>query len=142
MFFQSEFNPSIIFFLLWGLFSWLTKNKKQNSEPVEAKNLSSDNNDFYQVDDEFETLIFNQEVDDSFVEAEIEKIPPIPNVNNEILDLKVNENSKVELDIIRENIPVIEHKHWLLDSLSDKNKIKKALILNEVLNKPRSLNPY
>ena len=142
MFIQSEFNPSIIFFLLWGLFSWLSKNKKQNPEAaeVEVENLSSNNDDFYQVEDEFETLIINQEVDSSLEETRLEDLPEIPYVNNEILD--ANEDENIGLDIRSDNIPMIENKHWLFESLSDKNKIKKVLILNEVLNKPRSLNPY
>jgi hypothetical protein len=31
----ADFNPSILFLLLWGLLSWFTKKKKQEAKEVE-----------------------------------------------------------------------------------------------------------
>ncbi len=33
----ADFNPSILFFLLWGLLSWFTKKKKKDSQKVESE---------------------------------------------------------------------------------------------------------
>ena len=33
----ADFNPSILFFLLWGLLSWFTKKKKEDSQKVESE---------------------------------------------------------------------------------------------------------
>ena len=33
----ADFNPSILFLLLWGLLSWFTKKKKKDSQKVESE---------------------------------------------------------------------------------------------------------
>ena len=33
-------------------------------------------------------------------------------------------------------------KHWLSSVITDKNNIKKAIVLNELFGKPRGLQPY
>ena len=38
----AEINPSIVFFILWGLLSWITKNRGKNAKLDNSKTISND----------------------------------------------------------------------------------------------------
>ena len=149
----ADFNPTILFLLLWGLFSWFTKKKKvqlqekdqgEHSE-IESKenlfsrlqklqdHLSKDVDIFPSVPQpvEAEGEYIDEEYDYSFIESEILK--------PELEDLHANKESVVETEI---KTPAAESENWLKQNLSRKSNLRKLMVLKEVLREPRSLKPY
>ena len=66
----ADFNPAILFLLLWGLFSWFTKKKKKES----LENLTEDNGLKIEKEDIFTRL---QKLQDHLA-GEVEIFPPKP----------------------------------------------------------------
>ena len=151
--FLAEFNPTILFLLLWGLLSWFTKKKKvqlkerdqgEHSEMEPKENLfsrlqklqdhlSKDMDIFPSVPQpvEAEEEFIDEEYDHSFIESEILK--------PELEDLHENKESVFETEI---KTPAAESENWLKQNLSRKSNLKKLMVLREVLGEPRSIKPY
>ena len=149
----AEFNPAILFFLLWGLVSWLSKKKKDQLKEkdqgeyseMEPKvdifsrlqklqdHLSKDVDIFPSVPQpvEAEGKYIDEEYDYSFIESE--------SLESELEDLHENEESVLETEI---KTPAAEPRNWLKQNLSRKSNLKKLMGLKEVLGEPRSLKPY
>ena len=149
----ADFNPGILFLLLWGLISWLTHKKKKkistDNGKVETKpkskedlfarfqklqdHLSKDVDIFPSVPQpvEAEEEFIDEEYDYSFIESEI--------LEPELEDLHENEESVLETEI---KTPAAESENWLKQNLSRKSNLKKLMVLKEVLGEPRSLKPY
>jgi len=152
----ADFNPSILFFLLWGLLSWFTKKKKKDSQKVESELpqptpekenifarlqklqdhlankvdiLPLRSEEEYWEEDEID---FQEETGPAFVEE-----PPIsyPIVEDVVWDGSTPLAAKKPQ--IKTNAG-----NWLSSVITDKNNIKKAIVLNEILDKPRGLRPY
>ena len=147
----ADFQPGLFFLLLWGLISWLTRNKKKEISPdngeVETKpkskedlfarlqklqeHLSQDADIFSSVTQPVEEEYIDEEYDDSFIEPDI-LVP-------EQEDLHKNEGNIFTKD----DIPlIVEPTNWLKKSLSRKSDLMKIMVLKEVLGEPRSLKPY
>ena len=151
----ADFNPSILFLLLWGLLSWFTKKKKKEAKEVEP--------------DSPQTV---QKKEDIF--ARLKKLQDHLASNVDILPLRSEEEyweeekaevfGELEPELVQEpamvypekeevawdgSTPILpkspikmDQRNWLSTIMGDGNHIKKALILNEILGKPRGLRPY
>ena len=151
----ADFNPSILFLLLWGLLSWFTKKKKKEAKEVEP--------------DSPQTV---QKKEDIF--ARLKKLQDHLASNVDILPLRPEEEyweeektevfGELEPELVQEpamvypekeevawdgSTPILpkspikmHQRNWLSTIMGDGNHIKKALILNEILGKPRGLRPY
>ena len=149
----ADFNPAILFLLLWGLLSWFTKKKKKEAR----KNLTEDSGVKIEKEDIFTRL---QKLQDHLA-SEVEIFPPKP--EEEPAEWE-DENFEEKPDFVPEPvieypipdekewygplekkpaIPVIIEKgSWLSTIMTDGNQIKKAIILKEILDEPRALRPY
>ena len=140
----AEINPSIVFFILWGLLSWITKNREKNAKLDNSKTIASDavlDNDFDQ-ENYFEYSLDIFESTKEYVEEEDLTSKSIELTDDEILFEK-DEPPVESAPIIDEIYDSRENNsNWLKNDLSNKTKIKKYLIFSEILKKPRSLNPY
>ena len=140
----AEINPSIVFFILWGLLSWITKNREKNAKLDNSKTISSDpvsDNDFDQGNYfEYSQDIFENA--EEYVKEEDLVSKSIELADDEIL-LEKDDPPFESAPIIDEIYDSRENNsNWLKNDLSNKTKIKKYLIFSEILKKPRSLNPY
>ena len=149
----ADFNPAILFLLLWGLLSWFTKKKKKEAR----ENLTEDSGVKIEKEDIFTRL---QKLQDH-LSSEVEIFPPKP------MEVPVewkDENFEEKPDFVPEPaieypipdekewygpfeekpaIPVkIEKGSWLSTIMTDGNQIKIAIILKEILGEPRGLSPY
>jgi len=149
----AEFNPTILFILLWGLLSWFSKKKKNQLKEKDKgeysdrepktdlfariqklqDHLSTEVDIFPSVSEPVETEheYFTEDDKYGFEELEI----PI----SEPEDLRENEECVFETDI---KIPATRQDHWLKQNLSQKSNLRKLIVLKEILGEPRSLKPY
>ena len=151
--FLAEFNPTILFLLLWGLLSWFTKKKKvqlkekdqgEHSEMEPKENLFSrlqklqdhlsKEVEIFPLDPvtmETEENYFAEDNEYGFDEPEIlETEPENIHENTEYMfetDIKVSPKGSAS---------------WLKQNLSGKSELIKLMVFKEVLAQPRSLKPY
>ena len=149
----AEFNPAILFFLLWGLLSWFAKKKKNelkekdqgeysDMEPKEdlfthlqklQDHLSMKVETFPSASEPAETEeeYFAEDNEYGFDEPEIlETEPEDTHENTEYVfeaDIKVSPKGSA---------------NWLKQNLSGKSELRKLMVFKEVLAQPRSLKPY
>ena len=149
----AEFNPTILFFLLWGLLSWFSKKKKNHLKEKDQGEYSDrkPKEDLFariqKLQDHFSTEskifplaaeptgaeeeYFTEDDENSFEESEI----IVPSPEEEYRD----EGYVFETDI---KLPTIKSKNWLQKNLSGKSNLRKLMVLKEVLGEPRSIHPY
>ena len=149
----AEFNPAILFFLLWGLLSWFTKKKKNKLKEKDHEGYS----DREPKSDLFTRL---QKLQDHLsTEVEIFPSAPEPVETEEEYFAEDNEYGfdepeilKTEPEDIHENTEYVFETdikvspkgsaNWLKQNLSGKSELKKLMVFKEVLGEPRSLKPY
>ena len=152
----ADFNPSILFLLLWGLLSWFTKKKKKEAQEVDSAAPKT-----------------VQKKEDIF--ARLKKLQDHLSSNVDILPLKPEEDywEEEEADFLEDAVPAMVKEppaeypvpeeivwdgstplatkpphlettkgNWLSSVMADKNNIKKAIILKEILGEPRAMRPY
>ena len=152
----ADFNPSILFLLLWGLLSWFTKKKKKEAREVDSGAPKT-----------------VQKKEDIF--ARLKKLQDHLSSNVDILPLKPEEDywEEEEGDFLEDAVPAMVAEppaeypvpeeivwdgsnplatkspqvettkgNWLSSVMADKNNIKKAIILKEILDEPRAISPY
>ena len=151
--FLAEFNPTILFLLLWGLLSWFTKKKKvqlkekdqgEHSEMEPKENLFSrlqklqdhlsKEVEIFPLDPvpmETEENYFAEDNEYGFDEPEI--------LETELRDVHENTEYLLETDI---KVSPKGSANWLKQNLSNKSELRKLMIFKEVLGEPRSLKPY
>lgn len=153
---NADFNPSILFLLLWGLLSWFTKKKKKEAREVDSGAPKT-----------------VQKKEDIF--ARLKKLQDHLSSNVDILPLKPEEDywEEEEADFLEGAVPIMKKEppaeypvpeeivwdgstplatkkpqiksnagNWLFSVITDKNNIKKAIILKEILGEPRAMRPY
>ena len=149
----AEFNPAIIFFLLWGLISWFSKKKKDQLKEKDKGEYS----DIKPKEDLFTRL---QKLQDHLsTEVEIFPSAPPPVETEEEYIAEDNEYGFDEPQIL-ETEPEDVHENegcvfeaefklsakgsanWLKKNLSCKSELRKLMVFKEVLGEPRSLKPY
>ena len=149
----AEFNPTILFVLLWGLLSWFSKKKKNQLKEKDQGEYADrePKTDLFarlqKLQDHFSTETeifplaadrdgaeeeyFTEDDENSFEESKI--IAPDPE------EERRDEGYVFDTDI---KIPTTRQDHWLKKNLSQKSELRKLMILKEVLGEPRSLKPY
>ena len=153
---MADFNPSILFFLLWGLFSWFTKKKKKDSQKVESESP--------QPTPEKENIFGRLQKLQDHLANKVDILPLRPEEEyweEDEIDFQEEagpafvEESPISYPIVEDVVwdgstPLAAKKpqiktnvgNWLSSVITDKNNIKKAIVLNEILDKPRALRPY
>ena len=149
----AEFNPAILFFLLWGLLSWFAKKKKNELK-------EKDQGEYSDREPKADLFARLQKLQDHFSpEAEIFPLAPNPTGAEEEYFTEDDKNSFEESEILAPNsaevdkderhvfetdikIPTTRQDHWLKKNLSQKSELRKLMVLKEVLGDPRSLKPY
>ena len=152
----ADFNPSILFFLLWGLLSWFTKKKKKDSQKVESESpqpTPEKENIFarlQKLQDHLANKVdilplraeeeYREEDEINFQEETGPAIVQEPPISYPIVEDVVWDGSTP----LAAKKPKIKTNagNWLSSVITDKNNIKKAIVLNEILDKPRGLRPY
>ena len=151
----ADFNPSILFFLLWGLLSWFTKKKKKDSQKVESESPQST--------PEKENIFARLQKLQDHLANKVDILPLRPEEEYWEED-EINFQEETGPTMVQEppiSYPIVEEAwdgstslstkepkiktnagNWLTSIITDKNNIKKAIILNEILDKPRALKPY
>ena len=149
----AEFNPAILFFLLWGLLSWFSKKKKEQLKEKDQGEYS----EMKPKEDIFARL---QKLQDHLsTEVDIFPSAPEPVETGEEYIAEDNEYGFEELKIL-ETEPEDVHENagyvfetdikvspkgsanWLKQNLSGKSELRKLMVFKEVLGEPRSLKPY
>ena len=152
----ADFNPSILFLLLWGLLSWFTKKKKKEAREVDSgapKTVQKKEEIFARLKKLQDHLANKVDIlplrpeEEYWEEDEIdfqEETEPAtvqePSVSYPIVEEVVWDGS-TPLSTKKPQIKT-NAGNWLSSIITDKNNIKKAIILNEILDKPRGLRPY
>ena len=149
----AEFNPMMLFLLLWGMLSWLTKKKKNQLKEKDIGEYS----EMEPKEDLFSRL---QKLQDHLsTEVDIFPSAPEPVETGEEYIAEDNEYSFEEPEIL-ETVPKDVHENteyvfetdikvspkgsanWLKQNLSGKSELRKLMVYKEVLGEPRSLKPY
>ena len=149
----ADFNPAILFFLLWGLLSWFSKKKKKQLKEINQ----GESSEIEPKEDIFSRL---QKLQDHLsTGVDIFPSAPEPVETGEEYIAKDNEYGFEEPKIL-ETEPEDVHENagyvfetdikvspkgsanWLKQNLSGKSELKKLMVFNEVLGEPRSLKPY
>ena len=149
----AEFNPMMLFILLWGLLSWFTKKKKEQLKEKDQGEYS----EMKPKEDIFTRL---QKLQDHLsTEVDIFPSAPEPVETGEEYIAEDNEYGFEEPKIL-ETEPEVVHENagyvfetdikvspkgsanWLKQNLSGKSELKKLMVFKEVLGEPRSLKPY
>jgi len=152
----ADFNPSILFLLLWGLLSWFTKKKKKDSQKVESESpqpTPEKENIFarlQKLQDHLANKVdilplrpeeeYREEDEIDFQEETKPAIVQEPSVSYPIVEDVVWDGSTP----LATKPPQVEatQGNWLSSVMADKNNIKKAIILKEILGEPRAMRPY
>ena len=149
----AEFNPMMLFLLLWGLLSWFTKKKKNQlkekdqgefseMQPKEdlfsrlqklQDHLSMEMDIFPSASEPMETGEEHIATDNEYGFEEPEILETEPE------DVHENAGYVFETDI---KVSPKGSANWLKQNLSGKSELKKLMVFNEVLGEPRSLKPY
>ena len=149
----AEFNPTILFLLLWGILSWITKKKKNQlkekdqGEYAEREPKADLFARLQKLQDHFSTetkifplapkltveeeKYFTEDVENSFEESKI----IVPDPEEERRDEGYMFNTEIK-------IPTTRQDHWIKKNLSQKSDLRKLMVLKEVMGEPRSLKPY
>ena len=149
----AEFNPMILFILLWGLLSWFTKKKKEQLK-------EKDQGEYSKMKPKEDIFIRLQKLQDHLsTEVDIFPSAPEPVETGEEYIAEDNEYGFEEPKIL-ETEPEDVHENagyvfetdikvspkgsanWLKQNLSGKSELKKLMVFKEVLGEPRSLKPY
>ena len=149
----AEFNPMILFILLWGLLSWFTKKKKEQLKEKDQGEYS----EMKPKEDIFSRL---QKLQDHLSrEVDIFPSAPEPVETGEEYIAEDNEYGFEEPKIL-ETEPEDVHENegcvfeaefklsakgsanWLKQNLSCKSELRKLMVFKEILGEPRSLKPY
>ena len=151
----ADFNPSILFLLLWGLLSWFTKKKKKEAKEVEPdspQTVQKKEDIFARLKKLQDHLASNVDILPLRPEEEYweeEKTEVFGELEPELVQepaMVYPEKEEVAWDgstpILPESPIKMDQRNWLSTIMGDGNHIKKALILNEILGKPRGLRPY
>ena len=149
----AEFNPMMLFLLLWGLLSWFSKKKKDQLKEKDQEGYS-------EMEPKVDIFSRLQKLQDHLSrEVDIFPSAPEPVETGEEYIAEDNEYGFEEPKIL-ETEPEDVHENagyvfetdikvspkgsanWLKQNLSGKSELKKLMVFKEVLGEPRSLKPY
>ena len=149
----AEFNPMMLFLLLWGLLSWFVKKKKD-------KLKEKDQGEYSEMEPKEDLFTRLQKLQDHLsTEVEIFPSAPPPVDAEEEYFAGDDEYSfdKMEIPVVEpEDVheaegyafetaikaPTTVHNNWLKQNLSRKLELRKLMVLKDALGEPRSIKPY
>ena len=149
----AEFNPAILFFLLWGLLSWFSKKKKDRLK-------EKDKGEYSDMDPKEDLFTRLQKLQDHLsTEVEIFPSAPEPVETEEEYFAEDNEYGFDEPEILKTEPKAVHENteylfetdvkvfpkgsaNWLKQNISNKSELRKLMVFKEVLGEPRSLKPY
>ena len=147
----ADFNPGILFLLLWGLISWLTRKKKQKIDTDSGEVITKPKEDLFSRLQKLQEHL-SQEVDilpsalppsDSegkYFSEDDEYVIEEPEILElDSADLDENKEFAVTQDI---KVLIKDHDNWIKQNLSRKSELRKLMVLKEVLGESRSIKPY
>ena len=148
----ADFEPGILFLLLWGLLSWFANkmkkktkidldtvvNKPKPKEDLFAR-LKKLQNNLSQEFEIFPSKLESNEIEEEYLHDDDEFDFEEPEIVQKESEVFKHEDSFVEF-----NLPIQQPSlhGWLKDALHQKSELRKLMILKEVLGEPRSLKPY
>jgi hypothetical protein len=148
----AEFNPMMLFLLLWGLLSWFSKKKKEQlKEKDQGKSEMEPKEDIFarlqKLQDHLSTEvdIFPSapepvETGEEYIAEDNEYGFEEPKIlETEPEDVHENAGYVFETDI---KVSPKRSANWMKQNLSGKSELKKLMVFKEVLGEPRSLKPY
>ena len=149
----AEFNPAILFFLLWGLLSWFTKKKK-------AQLKEKDKGEYSDIEPKEDLFTRLQKLQDH-LSTEVEIFPSAPPPVDAEEEYFAGDD---EYSFDKMEIPVVDPEdvheaegytfetaikapakgpaNWLKQNLSCKSELRKIMVFKEILGESRSLKPY
>ena len=149
----AEFNPMMLFLLLWGLLSWFAKKKKDQLK-------EKDQGEYSEMEPKVDIFSRLQKLQDHLSrEVEIFPSAPKPVETGEEYIAEDNEYGfeepkifETEPEDVHENASYVlktdikvspkGSANWLKQNLSGKSELRKLMVFKEVLGEPRSLKPY
>lgn len=150
----AEFNPMMFFLLLWGLFSWFSKKKKNQlneKDQGEYTELESKEDIFTRIQKLQEHLFkeveifpsdsISAEVSEQYLQDDEEIVfekSEIGEPESGVFDKKVKE-SLIDSGFQKQQ-PA--QYGWLKEVLHQQSALRKLMVLKEVVGEPRSLKPY
>ena len=147
----AAFEPGIFFLLLWGLISFLTRKKKKKIDTDSREGTAKPKEDLFARLQKLQEHL-SQEVDifpssSPPLDAEEEYFAEEDKYGfeePEILEPKSEDVHEAEEYAFKTAIkePTTVHDNWLNQNLSRKSKLRKLIVLRDVLGKPRSIKPY
>jgi len=149
----ADFNPAILFLLLWGLLSWFTKKKSnqlKEKDQVEYSEMEPKEDLFSRLQklqnhlskevDIFPSAPEPVETGEEYIAEDNEYGFEEPKIlETEPEDVHGNAGYVFESDI---KVSPKGSANWLKQNLSGKSELKKLMVFKEVLGEPRSLKPY
>ena len=145
----AEIQPSLLFFILWALLSWFSSKKKktnlsnddkQNKFGIEdPQNIIEGHSEVYvdELYDKMDELNYDFEVQETVEKNSVSNLNQAEKIINHPIKDDLYSDSKIKT-VDRENYKLSSIKRILYN----KSKLKKIIILNEIMMKPRALNPY
>ena len=149
----AEFNPMMLFLLLWGLLSWFAKKKNYQLK-------EKDQEEYSEIEPKVDIFSRLQKLQDHLSrEVDIFPSAPEPVETGEEYIAEDNEYGFEEPEIL-ETEPEDVHENagyvfetdikvspkgsanWLKQNLSGKSELRKLIVLKEILGEPRSLKSY
>ena len=145
----AEIQPSLLFFILWALLSWfsgkkkktnLSNDDKQNEFGIEdPQNIIEGHSEVYvnELYEKMDELNYDFEVQETVEKNSVSNLNQAEKIINQPIKDDLYSDSKIKT-VDRENYKLSSIKRILYN----KSKLKKIIILNEIMMKPRALNPY
>ena len=136
-----DFNPGILGLVIWGIISYLFRKKKvQNKSKLEEGLIKEESSNL----DYFENIIEPQDIS---IDEDLSIVMDSSFENMSVpAEMRTEEISKKELPIdkplIIDSKKRIKSEIKLLSMLKDKDSLKSAFIMKEILDKPLSLRNY
>ena len=136
-----DFNPGILGLVIWGIISYLFRKKKvQNKSKLEEGLIKEESSNL----DYFENIIEPQDIS---IDEDLSILMDSSFENMSVpVEMRTEEIPKKELPIdkplIIDSKKRIKSEIKLLSMLKDKDSLRSAFIMKEILDKPLSLRNY
>ena len=149
----AEFNPMMLFLLLWGLLSWFFKKKKDQMK-------EKDQGEYSEMEPKVDIFSRLQKLQDH-LSREVDIFPSAPEPVETGGEYIAEDNEygfeepkilETEPEDVHENVGYVFETdikvspkgsaNWLKQNLSGKSELRKLIVLKEILGEPRALKPY
>ena len=135
-----DFNPGILGLVIWGLISYFSrKKKKKNKSKPEQISIKEESYDL----DYFDKILESEEIVNSTASTSIDESFQDVDLPLEIKEVTIPEKKlQLEEPLIKNFKKKKQTNIEFLMMLKDKNSLKSAFIMKEILDQPLSLRNY